>query len=203
MTLRPAVFRLSFCFAVLSLIALGSVASLPAWAAGAKQPVSLTAVVVPGAKPLAGASFTVTPLGGGAGDPVTVTAQDGPAKVDLPKGRYKIEASYGDAKAAQEIMIDQNPASHEFDLQAGTVFLKLIKHVGGPTMNTGVEWEILTYGKDSTGKRHYISGSDQSQPRFVLPDGWYLARATVGTQVVKHTIEVTAGQTYKYTVILQ
>lgn len=203
MTLRSAAMRLCLCFAVVSAMALGAVAISPALAAGAKQPVSLTAVVVAGAEPIAGASFTVTPLGGGAGDPVTVTAQDGPAKVDLEKGRYKIEARYGDAKAAQEIMIDQNPASHEFDLQAGTVFLKLIKSVGGPTMKTGVAWEILTYGKDATGKRHHISDSDKSQPRFVLPDGWYLARATVGTQVVKHTIEVTAGQTYKYTVILQ
>lgn len=202
MTFRSAVVRLSACLAIALSSVTGPAALQSGQAAGAKQPVSLTAVVVRGAKPLPGASFTVTPLGG-VGDPVTVTAREGSASLDLPVGRYRVEASYGDAKVAREILIDRSPVSRVFDLRAGTVHLKLIKSVGGPTMNSGVAWEILTFGKDSQGKRHRVTGSDQAQPRFVLPHGWYLARATRGTQVVKHTIEVTAGQTYKYTVIMQ
>lgn len=166
------------------------------------QWVTLTAVVVPGAQPLPNTDFAVTPLGS-ATEPVIATSGDKPAAVQLPAGRYKVVASYGDTHAEKEITVGSQPTSHEVNLNAGTVNLKLIKHVGGPTLKSGVTWEILTYGRDAEGNRHFIAGSETSQPRFVLPHGFYLARASVGTQEVRHTIEVTAGTTYNYKVILQ
>lgn len=168
----------------------------------ALQWVTLTAVVVPGAQPLPDTDFAVTPLGSSA-QPVVAKSSDKPAAVQLPAGRYKVVASYGDTRAEREITVGSQPASHQVNLNAGTVNLKLIKHVGGPTLKSGVTWEILTYGRDAEGKRHYIADSEASQPRFTLPHGFYLARATVGTQEVRHTIEVTAGTTYNYKVILQ
>jgi len=168
----------------------------------AMQWVTLTAVVVPGAQPLANADFAVTPLGSSI-EPVVAKSGDKLAALQLPAGRYKVVASYGDSRAEKEITVGSQPTSHEVSLNAGTVNLKLIKHVGGPTIKSGVIWEILTYGRDAEGNRHHITAAETSQPRFVLPHGFYLARATVGTQEVRHTIEVTAGTTYNYKVILQ
>ncbi|MGF1611026.1 MAG: hypothetical protein ACFCUQ_16600 [Kiloniellales bacterium] len=169
----------------------------------ALQAVSLTAVVVPGAAPLNDAAFTVTKIGPDTGGEIVAKSSNGPAVVELPTGRYRVVASYGHSKAVEEILVGRSPLSHEINLNAGTVQLKLIKHVGGPTMKQDVKWEILTFGRDAEGKRHFVAGSQESQPRFVLREGFYLARATVKGREVRHTIEVTAGVTYKYNVILQ
>ena len=52
------------------------------------------------------------------------------------------------------------------------VLEKLVKRVGGPTVSSGVTWEILTYGREAEGHRHLITGSEPSQPRFGLPHGF-------------------------------
>lgn len=197
--------RLIGGFALAAVVSLSSPSHAEDQAAAsvALQAVSLTAVVVPGAAPLVDASFTVTKLGANAGGEIVAKSKDGRAVVELPAGRYRIIASYGDSKAVEEILVSRTPLSHEINLNAGTVHLKLIKHVGGPTMRQGVNWEILTFGRDAQGKRHFVTGSKESQPRFVLGEGYYLARATVSGREVRHTIEVTAGTTYKYSVILQ
>ena len=172
-------------------------------APGPVQPVSLTAVVVTGAKPLPGARFTVIALESGKSPPVKATSDQGPAMVELPVGRYRVIASYGDSKAEQEIVVGLKPTSHEISLNAGTAVMRLIKHVGGPVLRQGVSWEILTFGKDANGNRQIITSSSEAQPKFTLPKGYYVAQAKMGTRDVRHTIEVTAGVNYKYTVILQ
>ena len=166
------------------------------------QTISLSAVVTPGAQPLMDTEFTVTPLGAGSVGPVVARSQDGPAVIQLPAGRYRVVAAYGSATAQSDFLVDTAPVVHQVNLNAGSVVLKLIKHVGGPTLKN-VAWEILTYGKDAQGKRHHITSAAAAQPRFTLPEGFYLARATHGTQEVRHTIEISPGVTYKYTVILQ
>ena len=167
------------------------------------QAVSLSAVVVTGAEPLSDVEFTVTSIDSTAPVQVRALSDQGPVSVEVPAGRYKVMASYGHTTAEKEITVGGGPSAHELSLNAGTIFLKLIKHVGGPMIKRDLDWEILTYGKDAEGKRHLIASSDQAQPRFILPEGYYLARAVNGTQSVKHTVEVTSGVTYKYTVILQ
>lgn len=167
------------------------------------QSVSLSAVTVAGAQPLPDVEFTVTSIGSTAPVQVKALSDQGPVAVEVPAGRYKVMASYGHTTAEQEITVGNGPSSHEVQLNAGTIFLKLIHHVGGPTIKSDLGWEILTYGRDAEGKRHLVATSKQSQPKFVLPEGYYLARAVRSTRDVKHTIEVTSGVTYKYTVILQ
>jgi hypothetical protein len=192
-----------FALAAIVSLSLPSQAEDQTAASTVLQAVSLSAVVVPGAAPLPDAAFTVTKVGPGLAGEIVAKGSKGQAVVELPAGRYRIVASYGDSKAVEEIMVGRAPLKHQINLNAGTVQLKLIKHVGGPTLKQGVAWEILTFGRDAAGKRHFVTGSQESQPRFVLGEGFYLARATVGTQEVRHTIEVTAGINYKYSVILQ
>ena len=189
-------------FFALPLAALTLVGAQLAAATG-KQPVSFTAVVVPGAQPLVNAYFTVTPVGMGPEKSTIARSGDGPATMELPEGRYTLVTAYGDTQRQQEIVVGKAPVSHQINLNAGTINMKLIKHVGGPTLTQGVTWEILTFGRDSKGERRHITDSSESQPRFVLPHGFYLARVRIGTQEVRHTVEVTAGITYNYTVILQ
>jgi hypothetical protein len=82
------------------------------------------------------------------------------------------------------------------------VRMKAISNVGAKPIPANLDWEILTYGRDSTGKRHRVAVSKEAQPTFTLPEGYYLAIIKRGGRVTKHTIEVTKGITYKYTVLL-
>ena len=190
-----------FTFAVIA--HLGLIASSASAAEGPLTKVSLTAVVTAGAESLSDVEFTVTSVDSTAPVQVKALSDQGPTTVEVPSGRYKVMASYGHTTAEKEISVGGAPSSHEISLNAGTVFLKLIKSVGGPMIKSDLDWEILTYGKDASGNRHLLASSKDAQARFVLPEGYYIARATKGTQAVKHTIEVTSGVTYKYTVILQ
>lgn len=172
-------------------------------AAEDKQPVSFRAVVAPGAEPLLDAIFRITPQEGADRQEVEVRAVEGAATIDLSAGWYRVIASSGQTEVERRIVVGDSPTVHEISLNAGKVLLKLIRNVGGETLNNGVAWEVLTYGKDSQGKRQQVATSSAAQPKFLLPEGFYLARATIGKRDVKHTIEVTAGATFKYTLILQ
>ena len=192
--------RKLFGFFAAALLALPTAASA---ADGALQTLSLSAVAASGAEPINDVHFAVTSLDAGSGLEVKALSDNGPAEVQVPAGRYKVTATYGHTKAVEQVTVTNGGSRVQISLNAGTVFMKLLHNVGGKTYTKGVKWEILTYGKDSEGKRHLLAESGQAQPKFVLPEGFYLARASTGTQDVKHTIEVTSGVTYKYTVILQ
>ena len=196
MSLSRQVFALLFS----ALFALPTAASA---ADGALQTLSLSAVAAAGAEPLRDVHFSVKSLDAGSGLEVKALSESGPAEVQVPAGRYKVTATFGHTKVEEQVTVSNGGSRVQIALNAGTVFMKLLHNVGGKTYTTGVTWEILTYGKDASGKRHLLASSKQAQPKFVLPEGFYLARASTGTQHVKHTIEVTSGVTYKYTVILQ
>jgi len=167
------------------------------------QPVSLTAVVVPGAKPLTNAAFTITSLDPNGQAETVVRSAGGPALAKLPAGHYRVEAAYDLSRKAIEITVGNRPSAHEINLDAGTVSLKLRHHVGGEIFRDGVRWEILTFGKDGNGERKLIGAVERSQPTLVLSKGYYIARAVRNTQIQEHTIEVGPGKTFNYIVILQ
>ena len=195
-----SVSRKLFGFLSAALLALPVAASA---ADGSLQTLSLSAVAAAGAEPIRDVHFKVTSLDPGESLEFKALSDQGPAEVQVPAGRYKVIASYGHTKAEKEVTVANGGSDVQIALNAGTVFMKLLHNVGGKTYKTGVTWEIMTYGKDANGKRHLLASSEQAQPKFVLPEGFYLARASTGTRDVKHTIEVTSGVTYKYTVILQ
>ena len=184
-------------FAIIALVPIGASSS------DNHMKVSLTAVVAPGAQPLMDALFTVSSIDDPARMPLEVKSIEGPAVLKLPAGRYWVRARYGDSGADKEIVVGNGVDRYEVSLNAGSVVLRLKHHVGGPVLRKDVTWEILTYGRDVSGNRHLIASSPEAQPKFYLPEGYYVAQAKNGTRDVRHTIEVTSGANYKYTVILQ
>ncbi len=179
---------------------------LPASVSAADGPLetlSLSAVSAAGAQPIRDVHFSVTSLDSRDFPEVKALSENGPAQVQVPAGRYKVTATYGHAKAEEQVTVANGGSNVQIALNAGTIFMKLLHNVGGKTYRQGVTWEILTYGKDAEGNRHLLATSDLAQPTFILPEGFYLARATTGTRNVRHTVEVTSGVHYKYTLILQ
>lgn len=86
-------------------------------------------------------------------------------------------------------------------LPMGTIRLRVIPRIGGKTMHTPITWRIETYGRDSAGKRHQVAEVTDPTPELVLPAGWYIAHAQLPGKLLKHPVEVTAGRTFKYTLV--
>lgn len=170
---------------------------------GPLQTLSLEAVVVEGAEPLTNVTYLVQRMDADSQEDMRARSVNGLAVFSLPSGHYKVTATFGDTKRQQQVIIGDQPAHHVMNLEAGTVRMKAIPKPGGRPFNVDVTWEILTYGRDSTGKRHSIATSKQGQPSFTLPEGYYVATVAAEGKQIKHTIEVTSGITYKYTLLLR
>jgi hypothetical protein len=87
-------------------------------------------------------------------------------------------------------------------LPAGTISLRVIDRVGGPALKVPIKWRIMTYGRDGDGQRHLVTEVTGSTARLVLPAAWYIVYAEIpGQQDIRHPIEVTAGKSFKYTLV--
>jgi hypothetical protein len=86
-------------------------------------------------------------------------------------------------------------------LPAGKISLRVIERVGGPTLKMPIKWRIVTYGRDGDGQRHQIAESTGSMVELVLPAAWYIVYAQLPDRELRHPIEVTAGKTFKYTLV--
>ena len=88
-------------------------------------------------------------------------------------------------------------------LPAGRISLRVIERVGGPTLEAPIEWRIMTYGRDDSGRRHKIAVVTGSTIELVLPAAWYIVYAQLPDRELRHPIEVTAGKSFKYTLVKQ
>jgi hypothetical protein len=180
----------------------GAIAVAPAIAPAAAdelKPVYLDAVIAEGASPLSDVSFTVERVQGG----VVQEMRGGAAELQLPAGRYKVRASFGQTEVEQDIVVDAASTRHTINLNAGEVELTLINDPTRPMnkIKGPIEWRVLTYGRDATGKRQLLHQAKASTARFTLPAGWYRVEADYGGITAWHPIEVTAGAAYAYSIV--
>ncbi len=101
--------------------------------------------------------------------------------------------------AAVQLAFHEN--SQTAALPAGTISLRVIERVGGPTLKVPIKWRIVTYGRDDAGQRHQIAEVTGSTVELVLPAAWYIVYAQLPDQELRHPIEVTAGKSFKYTLV--
>ncbi|MCH8998099.1 MAG: hypothetical protein IID48_07500 [Proteobacteria bacterium] len=86
-------------------------------------------------------------------------------------------------------------------LPAGRISLRVIERVGGPTLKVPIKWRIMTYGRDDAGRRHQIAELTGSTVELVLPAAWYIVYAQLPDRELRHPVEVTAGKSFKYTLV--
>ncbi len=86
-------------------------------------------------------------------------------------------------------------------LPLGTIQLRLVSEIGGPTVPEPYTWQILSYTGDDYGKRRKIAEVTGATPEMVLPAGWYVVQVRVPNQVIRHAVEVVSGRTYLYTLL--
>ncbi|MFQ5775279.1 MAG: hypothetical protein ACE5GS_12235 [Kiloniellaceae bacterium] len=83
----------------------------------------------------------------------------------------------------------------------GTIRLRVIPRVGAKALRTPIRWQVMTFGRDASGQRHKVAEVTGPTPELVLPAGWYVVHAHLADKVIKHPVEVTAGRTFKYTLV--
>lgn len=86
-------------------------------------------------------------------------------------------------------------------LPVGTIRLRIIPQIGGATVDEAIKWRVTTFGRDSSGTRPTVAEITGSTPELVLPAGWYVVHARMADSTIKHPVEVTAGRTFKYTLV--
>ncbi len=99
------------------------------------------------------------------------------------------------------VQIASHLNSQTANVPVGTIRLRVIPEIGGKAMRDPIHWRVMTYGKDSNGKRHQVAEVTDSTPEISLPAGWYVVHAKVRGKTIKHPVEVTAGKTFKYTLV--
>jgi hypothetical protein len=120
--------------------------------------------------------------------PTTPTLENGAANGAASNGRLFQQVA-------------QNTTSQTANLPIGTIRLRVIPRVGATTLRENISWRILTFGRDSTGKRQEVTTVNGPTPELVLPAGWYVVHAQLKDQLLKHPVEVTANRIFKYTLV--
>ena len=59
----------------------------------------------------------------------------------------------------------------------------------------------MTFGRNDEGRQHQVAEVTGATPKLVLPAARYIVYAKLPDREFKHAIEVTAGRTYKYTML--
>ncbi|WP_022729198.1 hypothetical protein [Fodinicurvata sediminis] len=125
----------------------------------------------------------------------------GQAVLEAPPGDYILTTVYGATTRKQNVRIDEDGSHHVVNLDAGEITLDVIRGVGEPSVTKPIEWKIMTYGKNSNGNRKVLYEETAVKPFLVLPEGWYVVHAINEGELIKHTIEVTSGVRYDYTLV--
>lgn len=99
------------------------------------------------------------------------------------------------------LQVATHRSSQTANLPVGTVLLRVIPNVGAQALRSPITWRVMTFGRDESGVRHLVAEVTEPTPELVLPAGWYVVHAKLPDQVIKHPVEVTAGRTFKYTLV--
>lgn len=108
-------------------------------------------------------------------------------------------ASAGGPAGAVQLAFHDNAQTAA--LPAGKISLRVIARVGGPTLKVPIKWRIMTYGRDDAGQRHLVTEMTGATAQLVLPAAWYIVYAQLPDQELRHPVQVTAGKSFKYTLV--
>ena len=107
----------------------------------------------------------------------------------------------GDYLQVAQLQATQPGAEQSAALPVGTIRLRVIPSIGGATVDEAIDWQITTFGRDAAGTRKTVAHVTGATPELVLPAGWYVVHARLADRTIKHPVEVTAGRTFKYTLV--
>ena len=111
-----------------------------------------------------------------------------------------IEAESLDQQIEAETLVHAN-AQTVTPLPTGTIHLRAIDRIGGRTLKGPITWRVMTVGRNDEGRQHQVAEVTGATPKLVLPAARYIVYAKLPDREFKHAIEVTAGRTYKYTML--
>lgn len=185
------------------LVLLAAVFGMTSAAAAAERLVRLDAVLAKGGEPVYDA-MAIGVWRMQDGEPVERIAERhaAPAEVALDPGEYRIQAVYGKARRVTDITVAPDGAGRRtINLEAGRVRLKLLDRPGGEAVADPVAWEVRRYRRGADPGRK-VAALTAEQPGLWLAAGWYEVAARYRGRTVEHVVEVSAGQTLTYSIVL-
>ena len=116
-------------------------------------------------------------------------------------GLFAISTSALAAGPVGAVQLAFHENSQTATLPVGKISLRVIERVGGPTLKAPIQWRIETFRRDDNGQRHQIAETTGSRVELELPAAWYIVYAEIPGGEIRHPIQVTAGKSYKYTLV--
>jgi hypothetical protein len=182
-------------FAPLAL-AVAVVAVVAGAAHAAAETYRIEAVAEPGADDIWGPAKVVVRDADGA---VVARRHAVPAKVALdPAGDYEVTVIYKSAAGKSALAGSVTTVN----LAAGELSLALVEREGGPKIEGAHPWRVHYYRPgEATGK--LVAEVEGSNPVLTLSEGWYEVETSRDGRDVAHTVRVTAGTRYDYTIVAE
>lgn len=163
----------------------------------------LNAVLAPGGEPLPrGVTYEIfDPEVDAEGERKRVAqspAYEGPPRLDLPPGTYRVKAAYGNATAGTDVALPERTlVVQTLVLRAGVLSLSSGLSASTPPLDRQVEYVVYEPAQAADGERKQVASSPayEGPPRFPLAAGRYYVTATHGAASVSTEVEVEAGDT--------
>lgn len=107
------------------------------------------------------------------------------------------------ARDPGQVQIAGQMGAQTANMPVGTIRLRVIPKIGAKAIREQIKWIVKTFGRDGSGKRQTVAEATGPTPELVLPAGWYVVHAQLRDKLIRHPVEVTAGRTFKYTLVKQ
>lgn len=165
--------------------------------------VRIDAVVAKGAPPLSdNVKLQVWAREGRKATRLVAESARAPATLSMHPGQYRVVASYKTARTVRDIVVKNHADTRKtINLNAGEIGLELLRQVGGAPVRDSITWQVMRY-KRGNGAGGKVATVSNSNPSLLLREGWYEVVATHGNSRTAHVIEVSAGQRFDYSLVM-
>ena len=174
--------------------------------AQAQPGTTLVAVLSDGGTPVeVGVDWTVHEVGDAEETPgkEVATAAGGSVLLQLPTGRYVVEAGRANVSGRAVIDVDADKGSrHEINLNAGMVRLTAVTRKGAEPFTDSLAWDIFAFDADGEAADKPVDTGRANPQAFLLGPGRYLAVVRSGTAYAETEFTLEAGDAVEADVVL-
>lgn len=194
----PGALAVALCGAVL-----GLGAATATEAAESRRTVQLQVVGHDGGRPIVSdVSLQVWARNGRQATRQVAELDGATSEVELPDGEYRVVATSGQARTVEDVVVSPGDTAVTISLDIGRVKLELLPSPGRAPLRDGVAWTIRRY-QAGGGAQDVVAETRAPVPTFALSEGWYKVTADRAGRTQSHLVEVTAGRSLTYSLLLE
>jgi hypothetical protein len=183
-------------------IVFGLGAASPAPAADSPRAVQLQVVAHDGGRPIASdVSLQIWARDGRQATRQVAELDGATSEVRLPDGEYRVVATSGRARTVEDVVVSRADTAITISLDIGRVKLELLPGPGTAPVRDNVAWTVRRYHSGSV--QDVVAETRAAVPTLTLSEGWYKVTADRRGRTQSHLVEVSAGRTLTYSLLLK